>query len=234
MEKLIILHSVSAITNPTKLLSRNLSYFRIIMDITGKQVSSLHESSKFKSWIKLIPIAEAAEWSSYPQKDQFKLVANVVVDNDKKPNGAKSRQTVIKVEPVIPLPEFKQKDEWLYIFTINDRIVKIGGSRTGLADRFASYLCGHHIPEREKSGDCSKTNGFVYNTFDFYLNVGAKIQMYGMRIPRAEMTVDILGTSQKIVAQTYHAYESCYLDNYRKTYGRIPFLCDNSDPAYRS
>jgi len=204
------------------------------MDITGKLVTALHDASKFKSWIKLIPQAEAAEWSTYAQKDQFKLVANVVADNDLKPNGDRRRQTIVKVEPLIPLAEFKPKDEWLYIFTIEDRIVKIGGSRTGLADRFSSYLCGHHIPERAKSGDCSKTNGFVYNTFDFYLGLGAKIQMYGMKIPRTAMTVDILGTRVEIVAQTYHAYESCFLENYKKQYGRIPFLCDNGDPAYRA
>ena len=58
-------------------------------------------------------------------------------------------------------------------------IVKIGGTRTGLKGRVSSYLCGHHIEERGKSGDCSKTNGFIYNTMEFYLNLGCKIKMYG-------------------------------------------------------
>ena len=57
----------------------------------------------------------------------------------------------------------------IYIFTINNYIVKIGGTRNGLKDRTNSYLCGHYILERGKSGKCSITNAFIYNTFDFYL-----------------------------------------------------------------
>jgi hypothetical protein len=44
--------------------------------------------------------------------------------------------------------DFKEKKEWIYLFLINKRIVKIGGTRTGLSGRCASYLCGHHIQER--------------------------------------------------------------------------------------
>ena len=32
-----------------------------------------------------------------------------------------------------------------------------------------SYLCGQHVLERGKSGDCSKTNAYIYNSFVFYL-----------------------------------------------------------------
>ena len=52
---------------------------------------------------------------------------------------------------------------------MNDYIIKIGGTRTGLKERCGSYLCGHHVEERDKSGDCSKTNAYIYNTFEFYL-----------------------------------------------------------------
>jgi hypothetical protein len=52
---------------------------------------------------------------------------------------------------------------------MNGYIIKIGGTRTGLKERCGSYLCGHHIEERDKSGDCSKTNAYIYNTFEFYL-----------------------------------------------------------------
>jgi len=112
-------------------------------------------------------------------------------------------------------------------------IVKIGGTRTGLKGRIASYICGHHIEERGKSGDCSKTNGFIYNTFEFYLNLGCKIQMYGYELPKTEITIEIFGKETKITAQTYHAYESTFLEDYKKNYNEYPILSDNCDPDYK-
>jgi len=116
---------------------------------------------------------------------------------------------------------------------INDMIVKIGGTRTGLKGRVASYLCGHHIEERGKSGNCSKTNAFIYNTLVFYLNLGCKIQMYGYELPKTEITIEIFGKKIKITAQTYHAYESTFLEDYKKNYNEYPILSDNCDPDYK-
>ena len=76
---------------------------------------------------------------------------------------------MIQFIPKISNEDFTKKNEWLYLLVINNRIVKIGGTRTGIKGRIISYLCGHHIEERGKSGDCSKTNGFIYNTFEFRL-----------------------------------------------------------------
>ena len=130
---------------------------------------------------------------------------------------------MIQFIPKISNEDFTKKNEWLYLLVINNRIVKIGGTRTGIKGRIISYLCGHHIEERGKSGDCSKTNGFIYNTFEFYLNLGCKI----------EITINILDKETKIIAQTYHAYESTFLEDYKKNYNKNPILSDNSDPDYR-
>ena len=134
---------------------------------------------------------------------------------------------------VIDKENFEANDEWLYIFTINNRIVKIGGTRTGLKGRTSSYLCGHHVKERGKSGDCSKTNGYIYNTFEFYLKQECNIEMYGYKIPQTTFTIDILDRKTKIQAQTFHAYETSYLENYKKKYNRYPILNDNCDPNYK-
>ena len=116
---------------------------------------------------------------------------------------------------------------------MNDKIVKIGGTRTGLKGRVASYLCGHHIEERGKSGDCSKTNGFIYNTFYFYLLNNVSIKMYGFKIPMIKHKCTILDEDVEIKLQTYHAYESIFLQDFKKIYGEYPILCDNSDPEYK-
>ena len=212
----------------------------VMEDISGKgkeNINELYENSLIKKWIKLIPIEKTILFDEYNRKDYFVKIANVLLDVDTfttgKKCGTKKRNTMIQFVPQIPNEKFSKKTEWIYIFVINDRIVKIGGTRTGLKGRVGSYLCGHHVAERGKSGDCSKTNGFIYNTFDFYLNLGCKIEMYGYELPKTEITIEIFGKETNIIAQTYHAYESTFLEDYKKMYNDYPLLSDNCDPDYK-
>ena len=207
-------------------------------DISGAaNLNELYESSLVKPWIKLIPIQKTIPFEEYHRKENFIPIADVVLDHELVTSGIKQgmkkRNTLIRFVPTIPASVFNKKKEWLYILVINGRIVKIGGTRTGLKGRVSSYLCGHHVEERGKSGDCSKTNGFIYNTFEFYLNLGCKIQMYGYELPKTEITIEIFGKKTKITAQTYHAYESTFLEDYKKKYQEYPILCDNCDPDYK-
>jgi len=197
-------------------------------DISGlANINELYESSLIKKWVKLIPIDKTIPFEEYNRKDHFIPIADIVLDSELsttgKNQGNKKRNTLIQFVPTISPEEFNKKNEWLYLLVINDAIVKIGGTRTGLKGRVASYLCGHHIEERGKSGDCSKTNGFIYNTFEFYLSLGCKIQMYGYELPKTEITIEIFGKEKKITAQTYHAYESTFLEDY------TPFFISNAD-----
>jgi hypothetical protein len=41
------------------------------------------------------------------------------------------------------------------------------------------------------------------------------------------------GKETKITAQTYHAYESTFLEDYKKNYNEYPILSDNCDPDYK-
>ena len=207
-------------------------------DISGlENINEIYENSQIKNWIKLIPIDKTIPFEEYNRKEHFNLIADIVLDNEiiinGKKQGIKRRNTLIQFIPKISNEEFNKKNEWLYLLVINGRIVKIGGTRTGLKGRVASYLCGHHVEERGKSGDCSKTNGFIYNTFEFYLSLGCKIEMYGYELPKTEMTIEIFGKETKIIAQTYHAYESTFLADYKKNYNDYPLLSDNCDPDYK-
>ena len=208
-------------------------------DISGlSNINELFEKSNVKKWIKLIPCNKTIMYENYNRKDYFTPIANIVLDNEifdsGKKQGTKKRNTLIRFVPVIPDEQFNKKDEWLYLLVINGRIVKIGGTRTGLKGRVSSYLCGHHIEERGKSGDCSKTNGFIYNTFEFYLNNGCTIQMYGYKLPKTEVSIQIFDKETRITAQTYHAYESTFLEDYKKEYKEYPILSDNCDPDYKT
>ena len=207
-------------------------------DISGLvNIDKLYNNSPIKKWIKQISIDKTISFDEYNRKDNFIPIADIVLDTELvtsgKKQGTKKRNTLIQFTPIISTEAFCKKNEWLYIFVINNRIVKIGGTRTGIKGRIMSYLCGHHIEERGKSGDCSKTNGFIYNTFEFYLNLGCKIQMYGYELLKTEFTINIFDKELKIVTQTYHAYESTFLEDYKKNYKEYPVLSDNCDPDYK-
>jgi hypothetical protein len=203
----------------------------------NNEINNYYSSSICKSWIKLLPIKKTILFEDYNRKNYFSLVSRVILDDEinlkGKKIGNKKRNTLIQFIPTIDDANFNEKNEWIYIFLINDRIVKIGGTRTGLKGRVSSYLCGHHIQERGKSGDCSKTNGFIYNTFEFYLRLGCKIEMLGYKLPKTEFTIDIFENSVKILAQTFHAYETTFLEDYKKMYDDYPLLNDNCDPDYK-
>ena len=208
------------------------------IDISGiKNINEIYNDSLIKKWIKLIPIKRTVLFKEYNRNEYFIPIADIVLDNElfttEKKQGQKKRNTLIQFIPKISNEEFNKKNEWLYLLIINNRIVKIGGTRTGLKGRVVSYLCGHHIEERGKSGDCSKTNGFIYNTFEFYLKLGCKIEMYGYELPKTQISIEIFGKETKITAQTYHAYESTFLEDYKKTYNEYPPLSDNCDPDYK-
>ena len=208
-------------------------------DISGLlNIDEHYQGSPIKNWIKKIPIDKTIPFEEYHHKNYFIPIADIVLDSELcttgKKQGTKKRNTLIQFVPTISLEAFNKKTEWLYLLVINGMIVKIGGTRTGLKGRVASYLCGHHIEERGKSGDCSKTNGYIYNTFEFYLNLGCKIEMYGYELPKTEITVEILGKETKIIAQTFHAYESTFLEDYKKNYNEYPILSDNCDPDYKA
>ena len=210
----------------------------IEQDISGiENIEDRYDKCEYKKWVKLLPTNNTILFDDYDQKEFFVHVADIVLDDeiyvDGKKKSDKKRKTVIQFVPTINAEDFKAKNEWLYLLVVNDRIVKIGGTRVGLKGRVNSYLCGHHIQERGKSGDCSKTNAFIYNTLDFYLQLGCNIKMYGYKLPKTEFEVTIINKTKKVVAQTYHAYESTFLEEYKRSYHSYPLLSDNCDPDYK-
>ena len=208
-----------------------------VNDISGlANINELYESSSIKKYIKIIPQDKTIVFETLPQKSHFSHIADIVLDteisNSGKSKGKKKRGTLIKLDN-FNKELIDKKKEWLYIIVVNNRIVKIGGTRSGIKDRFGSYLCGHHITERNKSGKASETNKYVYNTIYFYLGLDCNIKLYGYELPVEEITRNVFGKETKIRVQTYHSYESVLIDEFKKQNGFIPFLCDNSDPDYK-
>jgi hypothetical protein len=209
----------------------------INIDISGiVNIKELYEASLIKKWIKLIPKDKCILFEEYNKKAYFMPIADITLDNEintsGKKTGLKKRNTLIKLEN-FDKKLIEEKTEWLYILTINKRIVKIGGTRDGIKNRFGSYLCGHHIPERQKSNKASETNKYIYNTLYFYLVNKCNIKLYGCKLPKEHIIGSALGEEPNFYAQTYHVYESILIGQYKTKCGTIPFLCNNSDPEYK-
>lgn len=179
-------------------------------------------------WIKNIDLSLEIPLEAFQLATEFIHVANVI----RSPKGVK-RSTVITFEPVITKKEWAAHEQWIYILTIGGKIVKIGGTRTGLKDRTGSYLCGHHTADRGKSGKCSVTNAHVYNTLDNYIELGYVVEMYAYKIPRRTVTLSIWGRDTIVDPQVYTAYETGALKKYSSVTGHYPALSDNCDPTQR-
>ena len=186
-----------------------------------------------KKWIKEIDISKELHFESFKHYDKFIKVADIIEDTEINKKGDKRRKTEIMFKPVIEKSKWNSKAEWIYIFLMDNKIIKIGGTRTGLSGRCGSYLCGQHVPERGKSGDCSKTNAYIYNSFVFYLKNKYKIEMYGYELPHSFLEMDIFGKTTKVEAQTFHAFESRCLEEYKKETGKYPILSCNADPNFK-
>lgn len=185
-------------------------------------------SRKNNDYIKTFTEENSVPLSVFEDSKFFKYIADIVIDDEKTKYGKKKRQTEIKLNfPV------NDDGQWLYLITINDRIVKIGGTRKGLRERFGSYLCGYHIEKNGKSGKASETNKYVYNTLCSYLKKGYKVKYYGYKLPEEKINRNLFGEETDIYVQTFHAYESKLLDKFKKKYKYLPFLNQNSDPEYR-
>jgi len=155
----------------------------------------------------------------------FIKAAEIFLDDSK-------RQTVIQVKPIdVTWNENKEK---IYTIVKNGKVIKVGGTRNGMKSRFSSYLCGHHVIERGKSGKMSVTNAHLYHSIEKdLLDMESTWEFYTWELPITSIRVTILGKDTKIAAQTYHAYESCCNEKYKRMTCNIPIFCHNSDPEYK-
>lgn len=168
--------------------------------------------------------------SDYNMSGYFHKVCDVVVDDDQHLNGKKKRKTEIKFSFCIDNEEWKNHTEWIYIFTCDDKIMKIGGTRTGLAGRCASYLCGR--PEFRKNGTCSTTNYILYASILNLLKDNRKVEMYAKKLNKYKIRVCEFEIDLEMDVQVFHAFETKMLEKYKEQSGKYPILSSNSDKRF--
>jgi hypothetical protein len=184
-------------------------------------------------------VSTLVDWENFPLRKYFEKVANVILDTDvqkkdttTKKAGGKARKTCIRFSPTIAPKSWREDEvEWIYIFLVDGKIVKIGGTRTGLLKRCGSYLSGHGIPEL--NGTLMSTNAYIYWTFLHLLLQGKEVEMYACKLPEAIVTQTVFGTTRSIKTQCFHDWEAYCLEEFRNSYGSFPPLSDNCDPRHR-
>lgn len=192
------------------------------------------ESARFK-WRKSLttePLT-VTDYCAQAVGSKFIKMADIVLDI------SETRRTTIQT---VPMDEEKWKEtaEHIYIIVRNGEIMKIGGTRTGMKARWGSYLCGHCVAERMNKhgepnpGKMSVTNAHLYHTIEDDLLHGNTWEFYSWKLPNTVVSVEILGQTIHVIAQTYHAYESRCIELFKTIAGHIPQLCDNADPTYKT
>ena len=181
-------------------------------------------------WAKSIPNSGLLSITEFNNicGEVFEKSADIIIDS------AVKRQTVIACQPY-NCDAWKNPCENVYVIVRNGYIMKIGGSRTSMKDRFTSYLCGHQVTERGKSGKMSVTNAHIYHSIESDLLSSItrnKWEFYVWKLPVVSIEVDIFEEKTTIIAQTFHAYETKCIKKYQKHTGKLPPFCDNCDPEY--
>ena len=192
----------------------------------------------YSSWLVAIEHEVLIDWITFPFKDYFVKVADIELDDEilkkstkMKKEGEKARQTFIRFNTTITKKSWSEEGEWIYIFLVDGKIVKIGGTRTGLLKRCGSYLSGHGIPELK--GSSTSTNAYIYWTFLHLLLQRKKVEMYAYRLPEAVVTQTAFGRTRVIRTQCFHDWEAYCMEEFAKLYGSFPPLSDNCDPRHR-
>ena len=127
----------------------------------------------------------------------------------------------------------RKKDKatgWVYLITVDGKIIKIGGTKTELKKRFASYSAGTR--KNRDSGTCSTTNYIVSECFRKILSQfkNANIVIYGRKIEVPKVSIPILGRNKclsNMKIDLYTEYETAYINEHAKQFGQNPALSFN-------
>tara|TARA_R100001443_G_C3307519_1_gene166879 strand:+ start:232 stop:810 length:579 start_codon:yes stop_codon:yes gene_type:complete len=111
--------------------------------------------------------------------------------------------------------------ELIYAIVIDGKIVKIGGTYTGMKKRHGSYNCGTR--KARAKGTCSVTN-FDITEYQFTaLRQGKTVEWYVFDVPLAEATINLpWGEEITYNAKTYMKYESSLSHKYAELRGAVP------------
>lgn len=104
----------------------------------------------------------------------------------------------------------------LYLFVLENRILKVGSSTVSFKERVSSYNCGKQA--FRDNGTCSTTNYFVLQSL---LNINKPIEVYAFFPESIEM--DVFGTTEEISLPAKR-YEKRILTELKDS-NQLPVMC---------
>lgn len=121
---------------------------------------------------------------------------------------------------------YRHYKECVYILTVNGKVVKIGGTYTGMAKRHQSYNCGTR-KARDK-GTCSVTNYHITEAQYTAIRDGKTVEWYVYDVPAQEVEVPIWDEPKKVCPKLYTYYEASLCEKYKNITGHRPILSKNA------
>lgn len=129
----------------------------------------------------------------------------------------------------ISTTEYNEHCHGVYLIVIDGKVVKIGGTETGLAKRWGSYNNGTD-KIRNGAGNGSVTNYYVATALKEALKKGYSVEWYYKKMEYQIKTLNLYGTTvNEMVCTngTYKTHEKSLLDFYKNTTGNYPKLSSN-------
>ena len=119
--------------------------------------------------------------------------------------------------------KYESYRELIYAIVIDGKIVKIGGTYTGMKKRHGSYNCGTR--KARAKGTCSVTNFDITEYQYTAIREGKTVEWYAFDVPLAETTINLpWGDEISYNAKTYLKYESSLTHKYAEFRGAVPPL----------
>lgn len=209
------------------------SFFNLTNDSKYREKikMEIEDDIDYSYWVKDLDVEEGLLCEDFEYFKFFEKIGDFIIDNDIKTN-TKLELNIVKGKEEL----YSIRQNLVYIILKDDKIVKIGGTKTGMKARITSYKCGHYIRERKDkygknySGKPSATNAYVYNTLLHYIKKGEKFSVYIYPIEDKHVEVEIFGKKKRIKTQIYEEWEKECISNYKDKHGKLPILCNNSHP----
>jgi hypothetical protein len=121
---------------------------------------------------------------------------------------------------------YKKYKECVYIIAYNVKVVKIGGTYTGMARRHQSYNCGTR--KARKKGTCSVTNYHITESQYAAIMQGKTVEWYVYDVPPQEVEAKIWKKPKMVTPKLYTFYESDLCEMYKGITGHRPILSKNA------
>ena len=121
---------------------------------------------------------------------------------------------------------YKEYKEQVYILSIDGKVAKIGGTKTGMKGRFSSYQCGTR--KARAKGTCSVTNYNITEAQYTALQCGSRVEWFVYDIPPVVQELDVFGETHSVVSSVFTKYEAVLLSRYKELTGGFPLLSSNS------